>query len=133
MYKHTHHCMSQIKDLESEKYISVGTYKKDMQIVQTPVWFYTKDEQIYIVTRSKTGKAKRLQNNSNVLVAKCTINGKITGPQISGVATIIKDDGQIKEAVKLRDKKYGMMARFAKFLSRGKGEFFVFSIRFTDK
>lgn len=125
--------MSQIRDLESEKYISVGTYKKDRQIVQTPVWFYTKDEQIYIVTRSKTGKAKRLQNNPNVTVAKCTIKGKITGPHISGVATIIKDDGQIKEAVRLRDKKYGIMARVAKFLTSSKGKFFVFSIRLTDK
>lgn len=115
-------------EIKSEKCISLETYRKNNNPVKTPVWFIVKDNLIYVVTRSKTGKVKRLQNNLKVKFATCTARGKITGKWISGTAKIITDD-QTKEIVKLRDKKYGFMAKIAKFFSKSKGEFFGFSIK----
>jgi PPOX class probable F420-dependent enzyme len=115
-------------EMKSEKYISLETYRKNNQSVKTPVWFVVKDDLLYIVTRSQTGKVKRLRNNLNVKFALCTMKGKITGEWISGVAKIL-DENQTKEAVEMRDKKYGFMAKIAKFLSKSKGGFFAFTIK----
>jgi len=117
-------------EIKSEKYISLETYRKNNQSVKTPVWFVVKNNLLYIVTRSQTGKVKRLRNNLNVKFALCTMKGKITGEWVSGTVKIL-DENQTKDAVKMRDKKYGFMAKIAKFLSKSKGEFFAFTIE-TD-
>ena len=119
--------MNNLNEIESQKYISLETYRKNGNPVRTPVWFVVKDDLIYVVTRSQTGKVKRLKNNPQVKFASCNIKGKVTGQWISGTATIL-DDSQTAEAVKWRDKKYGFMAKIAKFMSKSKGKFFAFSI-----
>ena len=120
--------MSNLDEIESQKYISLETYRKNGKPVRTPVWFVVKDDLVYVVTREQTGKVKRLRNNPQVKFAPCTIRGKVTGEWYSGTATIL-DKSQTKEAVKMRDKKYGFMAKIAKFLSKSKGEFFTFTIK----
>ena len=115
-------------EIKSEKCISLETYRKNNQPVKTPVWFIVKDDLIYVITRSQTGKVKRLKNNLKVKFATCTARGKITGKWISGSAKIISD-AETKEIIKMRDKKYGFMAKIAKFFSKTKGEFFGFSIK----
>ena len=120
--------MSSLKNIESHKYISLETYRKNDKPVQTPVWFVVKDNLVYIVTRSQTGKVKRLKNNLQVKFALCTIKGKVTGEWFSGTAKILTNE-ETEEAVKMRDRKYGFMAKIAKFLSKNKGEFFAFAIK----
>lgn len=120
--------MINLDEIKSQKYISVETYRKNNQPVRTPVWFVVKDDLIYVVTRSKTGKVKRLKNNLQVKFALCTIKGKVTGEWISGTATI-QNEEEAKKAVERRDKKYGFMAKIAKFFSKSKGEFFAFTIK----
>ncbi|MGH1521292.1 MAG: PPOX class F420-dependent oxidoreductase [Nitrosopumilus sp.] len=110
------------------KYIALETYRKNNEAVRTPVWFVIKDDLVYVVTRSQTGKVKRLKNNQKVKIATCTIKGKITGQWMHGTAKILTET-ETKDAVKWRDKKYGFMAKIAKFLSKSKGEFFAFSIK----
>ena len=119
--------MFSLDEIKSKKYISLETYRKNHQPVQTPVWFVVKDDLVYIVTRSNTGKVKRLQNNLKVKFALCSVKGKITGEWISGTAKILTGN-ETKDAVRMRDEKYGFMAKIAKFLSKSKGEFFAFTI-----
>jgi hypothetical protein len=120
--------MFTLEDIESKKYISLETYRENNQPVKTPVWFVVKDNLVYVVTRYRTGKVKRLQKNLQVKIALCTMKGKVIGEWVSGTAKILTD-GQTKEAVKWRDKKYGLMAKIAKLVSKNKGEFFAFSIK----
>jgi hypothetical protein len=120
--------MSNLEEIESEKCISLETYRKNNEPVRTPVWFVIKDDLIYVVTRDQTGKVKRLRNNQQVKIATCNFKGKIKGQWISGTAKILTED-ETKEAVKWREKKYGLMAKIAKFLSKGKGELLAFSIK----
>ena len=120
--------MDNLEELESEKCISLETYRKNNESVQTPVWFVIKDDLIYVVTRDQTGKVKRLRNNQQVKIATCNFKGKIKGQWILGVAKILTED-KTKDIVKLREKKYGLMAKIAKFLSKGKGEILAFSIK----
>ena len=120
--------MNNLDHLESQKYISLETYRKNETSVRTPVWFTIKDDLVYVVTRSQTWKVKRLKNNKKVKIAACTIKGKITGQWMQGTATILTDQ-ETEVAVSLRDKKYGFMAKIARFLSKNKGDFFAFSIK----
>ena len=117
-----------LEEIESEKYISVETYKKNGDSVRTPVWFTIKDNQIFVVTRDQTGKVKRLKNNTQVKIATCKIKGSIKGKWVSGVAEIL-DEGKTKEAVKRRDKKYGFFSKMARFLTKSKGDLLAFSIK----
>ena len=110
------------------KYIALETYRRNGEAVITPVWFVTKDDLIYVITRSQTGKVKRLKNNQKVKIATCTIKGKITDQWIQGTAKMLADT-ETRDAVKLRDKKYGFMAKIVKFLSKNKGDLLAFSIK----
>lgn len=120
--------MYNLDEIKLEKYISLETYRRNNQPVRTPVWFVVKDDLIYVVTRYKTGKVKRLQKNLQVKFALCTMKGKITSEWTSGTAKILTES-QTNEAVEWRDKKYGFMAKIAKFVSKNKGDFFAFSIK----
>jgi len=120
--------MYNLEEIESEKCVSLETYRKNNEPVRTPVWFVIKDDLIYVVTRDQTGKAKRLRNNQQVKIATCTFKGKIKGQWISGTAKTLTED-ETKDAVKWRDKKYGLRAKIAKFLTKGKGELLAFSIK----
>jgi len=67
--------MSILEDLESQKHISLETYRKNNQPVKTPVWLVIQNDLIYVITREGTGKAKRIKNNPQVKLAPCTFGG----------------------------------------------------------
>jgi PPOX class probable F420-dependent enzyme len=114
--------------IKSEKYISLETYRKNNQAVRTPVWFVIKNDLIIIVTRDQTGKIKRLRNNQKVKIATCSIKGKTSMSMIPGTAQILTEDETAK-AVRLRDKKYGIFSKVAKFLTKGKGNLVAVSVK----
>ena len=120
--------MSLLEQLESEKYVSVETFKKSGDGVKTPVWFVIRDQTIFIITREQTGKFKRLKNNTRVNIAICSMRGDIKGEWASGTATILPDD-KVKEVARWRDKKYGFMSKLAKFMSKSKGDLCAFSVK----
>ncbi len=120
--------MNNLNEIESEKYISLETYRKNNQPVRTPVWFVINNDLIYVVTRDQTGKVKRLRNNQQVKISTCTVRGKVTGQWMSGTAEIVTEE-ETQDTVKWRDKKYGFMAKIAKFLSKSKGDLLAFSIK----
>ena len=114
--------------LHFENYISLETLRKNNQSVRTPVWFVIDNDLLYVITREKTGKVKRIKNNPNVKIAPCTFTGKIIGNWISGTAKRVYG-GEFKKAIELRKKKYGFKAKIAELVSRGKGDLIVFSIK----
>ena len=65
--------------LSEHQYINLETYRKNGQPVTTPVWFTIDDNKIFVVTRNKTGKIKRLQNNSKVRIVPSGIRGQPKG------------------------------------------------------
>lgn len=123
--------MLELQKIEKEKYLLLETYRKNNQPVKTPVWFVIHNSLIHVITRKDTGKVKRLQNNPTVKIALCTFTGKITGEWHSGTATFSSpQDSQI--ALDLRREKYGFAERIARFVSRKKGEFVIFSIKLEN-
>ena len=122
--------MSEIQNWDSKKHIALETYRKNNLAVKTPVWFVVHNGLIYVITREKTGKVKRLRNNSSVKIALCNFSGKPSGDWISGNAKFAADN-EFRTALDLRKKKYGLMDTIAGFASRKKGNLVVISVQTT--
>jgi len=78
-------------EIEGQRYISLTTFRKSGVAVRTPVWFGEEDGKLYAMTRSDSGKYKRLRNNSQVRIAPCTMRGKVTGREYPAVARILSE------------------------------------------
>jgi len=102
-------------EIQGQKYISLTTFRKSGVAVPTPVWFGEKDDRLYVMTRSDSGKYKRMRNNLQVRIASCTLGGKITGPEFAASARILppQDWPSAHQTIK---KKY-WLARFTIFAS----------------
>jgi PPOX class probable F420-dependent enzyme len=102
--------------IRGQKYVSLITFRKNGAAVATPVWFGEQNEKLYVMTRSISGKYKRIHNNSTVRVAPCTIRGKVTGPESAAVARILPVE-EHAAARKTINRKY-WMARITSLFSR---------------
>jgi PPOX class probable F420-dependent enzyme len=78
-------------ELQGQKYISLRTFRKNGIPVATPVWFGEGVDKIYVMTRSDSGKYKRIRNNAHVQVAPCSMRGKITGPTFAATTRIMPE------------------------------------------
>jgi uncharacterized protein len=102
--------------IRGQKYISLSTFRKNGEKVATPVWFGEEGGKLYVMTRLKFGKTKRIRNNPQVTVAPCTIRGKVTGPESAAVARILPLEEQA-HARQTVDRKY-LLARLTAPFSR---------------
>jgi PPOX class probable F420-dependent enzyme len=75
--------------MHKQKYMSLATFRKSGVPVHTPIWFAEENGRLYCMTSSKSGKYKRIRNNSKVTIAQCTVRGKIIGPEIHATARIL--------------------------------------------
>jgi len=76
-------------EIKGQKYTALATFRKNGTPVRTPVWFGEKDDKLYVMTRSDSGKYKRIKNNPQVRIAPCTMRGKIIGPECGATARIL--------------------------------------------
>jgi PPOX class probable F420-dependent enzyme len=68
------------REIQGQKYIRLTTFRKNGEVVHTPVWFGEEGNELFVMTRSDSGKCKRIRNNPQVQIAPCTIRGRVTGP-----------------------------------------------------
>jgi len=76
-------------EIHGQKYISIATFRKSGIAVHTPVWFGEEDGKLYIMTRSDSGKYKRIRNNPQVRLGPSSMRGRITGPEFPATARIL--------------------------------------------
>ena len=55
----------------------------------TPVEFVMQGESIFFRTLPDAAKVKRIRNESRVLLAPCTMRGKVIGQERAGAATLL--------------------------------------------
>ena len=115
-----------------QKYLSLETYKRDNTPVQTPVWFVTDNDQLYITTKETTGKVKRLRNNQNARIAVCSMKGDIKSNWVDVGLEKISEESDVEKIVKLRKKKYGFSARLISMFTSQKGKTVAYSIQVCD-
>lgn len=103
-----------------EKYLNLETYRNDGHAVQTPVWFVINDGVIYVTTPSTTGKVKRLNRNKNVRIVPSDLKGRPKGNWIAATA-YFANESESEQAIRLRKKKYGLMAKLVNISVYRKG------------
>ena len=115
-----------------QKYINLETYKKNGQVVQTPVWFVLEEGKIYVRTDKNSGKVKRMRNNPNVRITPCSIRGRPKGESIDGTIQIATEN-ESKRAKQLLNQKYGLRGKMLGIMYMlRKIEFVVVSIHFSS-
>jgi PPOX class probable F420-dependent enzyme len=75
--------------LKDQKYLSLASFRKNGAAVLTPLWFAEQEGRLYVMTRSDSGKMKRIRNNPRVRVAPCTMRGRVTGPWAEARARLL--------------------------------------------
>ncbi|MHB8545790.1 MAG: PPOX class F420-dependent oxidoreductase [Nitrosotalea sp.] len=110
------------------KYINLETYRNNDQAVKTPVWFVIDNGIIYVVTPSTTGKVKRLNCNNNVRIVPSDMKGNPRGEWVDATAYFANESESI-QVIKLRKKKYGLMAKLIGIIVYRKGTPIVIGIK----
>ena len=122
---------NQLEQFLDQKYINLETYKKEGTPIRTPVWFVIGNDLIYVITRESTGKVKRLKNNQDVRIVPCSFKGEAKNEWVKGKTQMITGE-EADKAIKLRKKKYGMLARLTGIFTSQKGNLVVYSIELID-
>jgi uncharacterized protein len=96
------------RELASEQYVSITTFKRDGTPVSTPVWVAGENGNLLVISEADSWKVKRIRRDSHVQVAPCSARGAIRGDAIDAQATIDPDTTAVQ---KLLARKYGWMYR----------------------
>ena len=94
-------------DLDSAKYVSFVTYKKDGSPVATPVWLVPFQGGYAFTTEPDSFKIKRLRNDARATLTVCNARGKIVeGAVVHIGAAVVLDEDDAEEVARLISKKY---------------------------
>jgi PPOX class probable F420-dependent enzyme len=125
---------STFEALQSNKYVSLESFRKNGQGVRTPVWFAADSadgapKTLYIYSTADSGKAKRIRRNSRVRFAPCDVRGRLLGDWIEARGEIV-DGEEALRGMRLLNAKYKPLKQlldfFSKFNRQGR---VVFAIR----
>jgi uncharacterized protein len=83
---------SYFDQVRSAKTILLTSYKRDGTGVETPVSIAFDGDRAFFRSYDKAWKTRRLRRNPAVLVAPCTLRGKVTGPSLHGTARLLDGD-----------------------------------------
>lgn len=109
--------------LADGKYMRFTTFKRDGTPVGAPVWTVAlDDDKVGFCTSSTSGKAKRLANNSQVLVQPSDGRGRPKAGTAPVEATAVLVSGAERDAVYEKiAAKYGVMLPVTRFLAKVAG------------
>lgn len=96
-----------VERLAGGKYLSLTTHKKDGSTVATPVWVARDGNELVVITDATSGKAKRIRNSGNVVLAPCDMRGKVTGASVEGRARLT-DSTETEHIATQIKRKYGL-------------------------
>lgn len=100
------------------KYMNLETYRRSGEGIRTPVWFVESGNLLFLLTRSDSGKVKRLRHNSEVKVAPCKMNGEVTGEWSPAEAAVVESEESIKTVKSMFEQKYGAALRITNAFSK---------------
>jgi PPOX class probable F420-dependent enzyme len=104
---------------DDAKYVSLRSFKKNGQPVDTPVWFANVDDRLVVFTDGTSYKVKRIRRNPSVEIARCDMRGKLLGPwQPATCRAVEKEPSRVASAYDALNRKYGWMMRLGTLFSR---------------
>jgi PPOX class probable F420-dependent enzyme len=82
--------------LEGAKTALLTTYRRGGEAVATPLSVAVVGDRAYFVAPVDSGKVRRLAHTDRVLLAPCTVSGRVTGETVAGRARRV--DGEERRA-----------------------------------
>jgi len=97
------------------KYVSLRSYKRNGDHVDTPVWFAHVGEQLMVFTDGTSYKVKRIRRNPKIQIALCDVRGNLRGPWQRATCRAIENKSEpqrVAAAYSALNAKYGLLMRF---------------------
>lgn len=119
------HCYVSVMDLESTRYVSITTRKRNGDTVSSPVWIAPLgDGRLCFTTSGDSGKVKRIRNFPDVELRPCDVRGRVLPGTPARLATARVVTGEafapVRAAVR---KKYGIQFRMIEAAGTVRGWF----------
>ena len=94
--------------LQTERYVSLRSYKRDGGPVTIPVWCTRHGDRLVFITDANSVKVKRMRRNPQIQVAGCNANGKqVHTEYFEGTAEIVDDPAWVEAGRRDVRAKYG--------------------------
>lgn len=103
------------KQLKDQKFCLLTTFKKDGQAVSSPMWFCLDGETVYMTTRGRSWKVKRMLRNPKVTIGWSNGSGTKHGKLVEAEASILTSGEEFERAKQLLNKKYGLKKKVIDF------------------
>lgn len=100
-----------LKALFPGRYLSVTSFKRDGTAVATPVWFVSDGSRLLAFTDLHSAKVRRIRRNPRVLVAPCSVNGKLRSEPVSAHAEVLTTNAELERVQKLLIERYKISYR----------------------
>jgi len=105
-------------DLDTAKYVSFVTYKKDGSPVATPVWVVPFEGGYAFTTDPNAFKVKRLRHDARTTLTVCNMRGAITeGATVHVGAAVVLNESDAQRVDALIRKKYSIGHRMLGVMS----------------
>ena len=101
--------------LGDEKFVSLTTFRKSGEAVDTTVWIGRDGDTLVVTTPSGSGKVKRLRNDARARIAPCNVSGKLRGPWRDARARVVAEPDRVSAAYAALRAKYGWQMRLVDF------------------
>jgi uncharacterized protein len=109
---------SALTALSDAKYVSLRSFKRNGEPVDTPVWFAVAEGRLVVFTDGTSYKVKRIRRNPNVQLARCDFRGNVLGPWHAATCRAVEADPErIGRAYAALNRKYGLLMRIGTVLS----------------
>ena len=105
-------------ELERARYINLATFRASGAEVRTPVWFASRQGQLYVFTLGESGKVKRLRRSARARIAPCDARGGVLGAWRDVTARLVTDRDSIESGYAALRAKYGAQMRIADLFAR---------------
>jgi uncharacterized protein len=110
--------MSANTPFDHAEYISLRSYKRDGNPVDTPVWCAPLHGKLVVFTLRESYKVARIKRDPRVQIALCDVRGKVLGPWAAGSCVAVERGAREEtEAYAALDAKYGWKMRIGNFFS----------------
>ncbi len=104
-------------NLRGNKYCLLTSYRRTGVAVNTPVWFGTDGDRIFIRSGPEDGKIKRIRRNQDVLITACSARGRPVGRPMKASARVL-DPPEHAHAESVLRSSYGLGRRVYRFFGR---------------
>lgn len=113
-----------VQTLNTARYLSLETFRRNGAAVATPVWFAPHGSRpgvFYLFSAVAAGKVKRLRRSDQARAAPCNVRGRVLGEWLPARGYLVDEAEECRSAYAALYRKYGWQMALTDFFSRLSG------------